>query len=93
MVIDATHPYAAEVTANIRLACEAAKKPYLRLLRSGHQVNDKDVVYVDSVADAVAYLQNTQGNVLATTGSKELAEYTKLADYRGTRLCESTFTP
>ncbi|UWP59741.1 bifunctional cobalt-precorrin-7 (C(5))-methyltransferase/cobalt-precorrin-6B (C(15))-methyltransferase [Ruminococcus gauvreauii] len=82
VVIDATHPYAAEVTANIRLACEAAKKPYLRLLRSGHQVNDKDVVYVDSVADAVAYLQNTQGNVLATTGSKELAEYTKLADYR-----------
>ncbi len=32
-VIDATHPYAREVTENIRQACEACQVPCLRLLR------------------------------------------------------------
>ena len=31
--IDATHPYAVEVTKNIKAACEGAGIPYLRLLR------------------------------------------------------------
>lgn len=82
VVIDATHPYAAEVTANIRLACERSGCPYLRLLRGGCRVEDDDIVYVDSVPDAVEFLKSTQGGVLATTGSKELAEYTKLEDYQ-----------
>ena len=32
-VVDATHPYAREVSRNIRQACESCGKPYLRLLR------------------------------------------------------------
>ncbi len=33
-VVDATHPYAVEVTKNIKIACDAAGKPYFRLLRN-----------------------------------------------------------
>ena len=33
LVIDATHPYAVEVTENIRAASERTGLPYLRLLR------------------------------------------------------------
>ena len=33
MVVDATHPYAVEVSKNVRAACEAAGQSYLRLLR------------------------------------------------------------
>lgn len=33
LVIDATHPYAREVTANLKRACTAQNVPYLRLLR------------------------------------------------------------
>ena len=35
LVLDATHPYAAEVTRNIRKACEEAEVSYTRILRTG----------------------------------------------------------
>ena len=35
LVLDATHPYAAEVTRNIRKACEETEVSYTRILRTG----------------------------------------------------------
>lgn len=82
MVIDATHPYAAEVTINIKKACEAAEVSYIRVLRENQEnQNPGDCLYADSVEDAVALLEHTKGNILATTGSKEAAKYTALTDY------------
>lgn len=81
-VVDATHPYAVEVSENIKNACEAEKTEYIRLLRASEKFDAQDVVYVDSVEAAVEFLQQTTGNILATTGSKELHKYTALADYR-----------
>lgn len=82
IVLDATHPYAAEVTANIRQACEHAGVSYVRVLRENQDADRlEDCVYVDSVEEAVAFLEHTSGNILATTGSKEAAKYTALTDY------------
>lgn len=82
MVIDATHPYAAEVTINIKKACEAAEVSYIRVLRENQENrNSGDCLYADSVEDAVALLEHTKGNILATTGSKEAGKYTALTDY------------
>lgn len=82
MVIDATHPYAAEVTINIKKACEAAEVSYIRVLRENQKNrNSGDCLYADSVEDAVALLEHTKGNILATTGSKEAGKYTALTDY------------
>lgn len=82
MVIDATHPYAAEVTINIKKACEAAEVSYIRVLRENQEnQNSGDCLYADSVEDAVALLEHTKGNILATTGSKEAGKYTALTDY------------
>lgn len=81
LVLDATHPYARVVTENIRTACEQTGYPYLRLLREASQ-REKEAVYVDSMEEAVAYLSKTEGNILVTTGSKELAAFTQLADYK-----------
>lgn len=80
LVIDATHPYAVVVSQNIRIACEAAGKEYLRLYRASDAVAG-EYVAVDSVEEAVEYLKTTQGNVLLTTGSKELGKYTKLPEF------------
>jgi precorrin-6Y C5,15-methyltransferase (decarboxylating) len=56
---------------------------YVRVLREESRLPlEKQVYYADSVADSVAKLEGTQGNVLVTTGSKELAAYTALKDYR-----------
>lgn len=80
VVVDATHPYAAVVTANIRQACAHTGYPYVRLLRE-ESAREKQAVYVDSLEDAVEYLKGTQGNILSTTGSKELKTFTALPQY------------
>lgn len=81
IVLDATHPYAAEVTANIRRASENAGVFYQRVLRS-ESSRQEEAVYVESVEAAVEYLKNTSGNILLTTGSKDLARFTALPDYQ-----------
>lgn len=74
LVVDATHPYAPAVTENIANACETTHTEYLRLLREGSQAPE-DAVFVPDIPGAVAYLNSTDGNVLLTTGSKELTSY------------------
>lgn len=74
VVIDATHPYATEVTENIRKACESQGKEVLRLVR-GEGQKAEHVHYVDSTEEAAAYLNQTQGNIFLATGSKEIAGY------------------
>lgn len=81
LVVDATHPYASEVTENIARACGKAGVEYLRLLR-GSDGMPEDAMYVPDIAGAVAHLGQTQGNILLTTGSKELAKYTALPDFQ-----------
>ncbi|MBQ6117676.1 MAG: precorrin-6A/cobalt-precorrin-6A reductase, partial [Clostridia bacterium] len=77
LVIDATHPYAATVTENIAVAAKNVNLPLMRILRETQRAVP-DAVYVDSVGAARDYLQNTEGNILLTTGSKELAGFTGL---------------
>lgn len=86
VVLDATHPYASVVTENIQKACEHTSYPYVRLLRNGGNTRGfeetKEAVYVDNVGQAVDYLSFTEGNVLLTTGSKELKEFTQLENFK-----------
>lgn len=81
LVVDATHPYAVEVSANVSGACADAGTEYIRLIRESSPVSTEDVIFVSSVDEAVDYLKGTEGNVLATTGSKELHKYTAIPDY------------
>jgi precorrin-6Y C5,15-methyltransferase (decarboxylating) len=80
-VVDATHPYAALVTENIRSACLQTKAEYLRLLRMTDTAGD-GITEVNSVEEAVAYLNRTEGSVLLTTGSKELYKFTDVQNYQ-----------
>lgn len=82
LVVDATHPYADLVTENIRRACEKTSHRYIRLLRSSTETESREHIYVDSVQEAVEFLKGTEGNILVTTGSKELKYFTELADYQ-----------
>ena len=73
-IIDATHPYARAATENIAAASKNAGIPLMRILREkeGHISN---AVYVSSVLEAKEYLLQHEGNILITTGSKELSDY------------------
>ena len=83
LVIDATHPYAAEVTHNIKMACSRRKG--LRLLRCLREPGAGDsrpgVIHMPDVEAAVTWLSSVTGNILVTTGSKELSSYTRIRDY------------
>ncbi|AIZ56601.1 putative cobalt-precorrin-6Y C(15)-methyltransferase [Candidatus Methanoplasma termitum] len=80
-VIDATHPYATVITGKIKEACEETGSEYIRLIRSKSREYD-DITIVPDVASAVDLLKNTEGNILVTTGSKELEKYTSIEDYQ-----------
>lgn len=80
LVVDATHPYAPVVTENIANSCAATGTEYLRLLREGSDAPD-DAVFVPDIAGAVAYLNTVDGNILLTTGSKELSSYAGIHDF------------
>ena len=80
LVLDATHPYAAEVTVNICKACKNAGISYIRVIRE--ESNHKEAIYVENTQAAVEYLKETTGNVLLTTGSKELSAYAEIPGYQ-----------
>ena len=78
-VIDATHPYAMEVTQNIIQACECHNIPYYRISRENS--NTEYGIYMESIEQAIDYLKNTEGNILLTTGSKEIHKFKALPQY------------
>ena len=80
LVIDATHPYAAVVTENVKAACVEKGVEYLRLLRDGG-AEDDSFVFVEDTESAAAYLNTVDGKVLLTTGSKELDKYTAVDNF------------
>ena len=53
--------------------------PYLRLVRGSEET--KESICVENMDEAIKYLEKTEGNILVTTGSKELESYTRLTDY------------
>lgn len=75
IVIDATHPYADKVTENIKSACNCR---YIRVTRE----DDKTEYGMgfDNMKSAVEFLKTTEGEILITTGSKEIAAFSGLSD-------------
>ena len=80
LCVDATHPYAAHVSASVKAACESAGVEYLRLVRP--PCDTGDAVIVGSAADAAAWLKAREGRVMLTTGSKNLGDYRELEPER-----------
>lgn len=81
-VIDTTHPYAGLSSENIKAACRRAGCAYIRVLRPSGIREQMDCLFFGSHEEAAAYLDQTEGNVLLTIGSKELSKYTKVQDYQ-----------
>ena len=80
LVIDATHPYAQSITKSIASACRETGTLRWRLLRGASGVSPEHT-YVETVSDAAAFLSETEGNILLTTGSKELAGFSQLPGF------------
>lgn len=77
-VVDATHPYAEEVSRNAMTAANTCRIPYLRLERPGLIEDGKRYIGFDSYEEMVNFLAEKQGNILVTTGSRQLEFYQQL---------------
>ena len=80
-VIDATHPYAEIVTRNIKEAVKELKDmgktiSYLRLKREEEKMPEGgDLTFLETSRDCALALKDTEGNILLTTGRKELSAW------------------
>lgn len=74
-VVDATHPFAAAVSENIRASLEDSRIPYLRLRRDTKESCQEQVTYFAGDEACAEALKETRGNILLTTGSKQLKVY------------------
>ena len=78
-VIDATHPYATEVTASIKAALakvnQSGDTSYMRLKREQVPYDESGVTYFQTNEACAKALEAASGNVLLTTGSKDLSTY------------------
>ena len=100
LVLDATHPYARQVTEQASELCGKMKIPYSRVLRASRNRNGKGIFHAEGAEQAAEILKQDSRPVLLTTGSKELgvfaeAEYLKgrlfarvLPDSRVIKSCE-----
>ena len=81
LCVDVTHPYAVDVTRNIRAAAAQAGVEYRRLLRARSPLPEDCVVF-GTAAQAAEYLAGTKENILLATGAKELAAFAPLDSAR-----------
>lgn len=78
-VVDATHPFAKIVSENIFASSIECNLKYIRVIRESFENNY--CKYFDNEDDVVLYLNNKDGNILLTTGSKALDKFTKINNY------------
>lgn len=83
-VLDATHPYAARVSANLQNACAATDTPYLRVLREQAPPDGYagDCTVFDELPDLVRFVNDRPGAVVfSTLGAKQARALTGVSDY------------
>lgn len=81
-VIDATHPFAAQMTRNAAAACAATGVPLLRFSRPGwaNHPHAAQWVWVPSHAAAAEVAARAPGRVLLTVGRQPLPAYQAVGD-------------
>ena len=82
LVIDATHPFAKEVSENIKNSSSETNLPLIRFEREIKNLESKDLVYTENAIQCVDVLLNTTGKILLTTGSKDLKVFCEKPELR-----------
>lgn len=78
-VIDATHPYAKEISENLQYVCATEKLQYLRVLRE--QIKFEGCRNFEDLQSMVAWLNQTEGMIFAAIGAKEARALTEVVNF------------
>ncbi len=79
-VIDASHPFATEVSTSAIKVCADEKVKYIRYERPSYTC--ENARYYQSYDEMIAHLQQTEGNILLTIGSKNIGLFKDFATGR-----------
>lgn len=82
-VVDATHPFAARISANAAAACQEAGLPLLRLERPPWQAQPGDRWTTVATAGEAAAALPSGARALVTVGRKEIAPFLQREDVSG----------
>ncbi|MGB0632629.1 MAG: cobalt-precorrin-6A reductase [Alphaproteobacteria bacterium] len=83
LLVDATHPFAEQISINAKGACEATGTPRLRLLRPAWEaVADDDWHRADDIADAARKLPALGATAFLSVGRQELSAFAGLRDMK-----------
>lgn len=80
LVIDATHPYATEVSANISVSCTKAGIRLVRVLREASSTDGCRCF--SGLGSLVEWLNTTEGVIFSALGAQEAAALTAVAGFR-----------
>lgn len=79
MIVDASHPYAVNVSKNAMLAAQRTGVPYIRYERDVSKLNYDKLQLVYSYEEAAETAAKLGKNVFLTIGSRNLAKFTTAA--------------
>ncbi|WP_194190174.1 cobalt-precorrin-6A reductase [Clostridium chrysemydis] len=79
-IIDATHPYAKDVSITLMEVAKDMNLKYFRFERKGilENYNDENIMFIDSYDELKWALNEIKGNVLNTTGSNNISKIESL---------------
>jgi precorrin-6A/cobalt-precorrin-6A reductase len=81
LLIDATHPYAAQISSNAATAAQICNIPHLMLVRSPWQPTKQDYwIEVENLQAAADLLPSLAKRVFLTIGKQELSTFAHLKD-------------
>ena len=83
LFVDASHPYAANVSQNAMEACHAAGIPYIRYERRSVPVDYENVYPVETYEEAAKEAARLGKTVFLTTGSRNLKVFTSSEALKG----------
>ncbi len=81
MLVDASHPYAEEITQNAKKACQELSVEYVRYERPSiieKYKNQEQIIQVESYEELKDKLVNIKGCILNTTGSRNIEKIKNL---------------
>ena len=81
--VDASHPYAANISTNAMKACEQCGVPYIRYERTMSRLDYDKAYYVDSVEAAAQRAGELGRHVFLTTGSRSLPIFARAQALKG----------
>lgn len=81
-LVDASNPFAMEVSRNAMNACKKGNIPYIRFEREEMLYDGEDIIRVKDYEEALKILMALEGNIMLTVGSGKMESFTRIPDYK-----------